>query len=94
MRLKLCPGQASQPRCICLRPDAAQVPFAEDQHPAGDFGAGDEHEPLRVVVCLVRLALALVLAVAFVFAVALVFAGRRESSGHDGYAAGSHPAAH
>jgi len=27
--------------------DSAQAPFTEDQHPAGDLGAGGEHEPLR-----------------------------------------------
>jgi hypothetical protein len=27
-----------------------QMPFDEDQHPIGNFGPGDEHEPFRVSV--------------------------------------------
>src|SRR5580704_5316793 len=27
---------------------AAQVPFADDQHPVGDLRPGGEHEPLRI----------------------------------------------
>ena len=27
-----------------------QMPFAEDQHPIGNFGPGDGHEPFRVSV--------------------------------------------
>jgi hypothetical protein len=30
--------------------DQPQMPFAEDQHPVGDFGPGGEHEPFRVSV--------------------------------------------
>ena len=28
--------------------DQPQMPFAEDQHPVGDFGPGCEHEPFRI----------------------------------------------
>jgi len=31
-----------------LGQDAAQVAFAEDQHPVGDLGPGGAHEPFRI----------------------------------------------
>ena len=35
---------------LVLGQDGPQMPFAEDQHPIGNFGPGDEHEPFRVSV--------------------------------------------
>jgi hypothetical protein len=39
-------GPSSVVMGLVLGKDAAQVAFAEDEHPVGDLGPGGEHEPL------------------------------------------------
>ena len=41
-------GSSSVVAGLVLGKDAAQVAFAEDEHPVGDLGPGGEHEPFGV----------------------------------------------
>src|ERR1700730_5729741 len=43
-------GSSSVVVGLVLGKDAAQVAFAEDEHPIGDLGPGGEHEPFRISV--------------------------------------------
>ena len=43
-------GAPSVVVCLVLGQDQRQMPLAEDQHPVGNFGPGDEHEPFRISV--------------------------------------------
>ena len=43
-------GAAPVVMALVLGQDSSQMPFAEDEHPIGDFRPGGEYEPFRISV--------------------------------------------